>query len=73
MVLYTCCTSQSYINKCILIILSIYYMQIIICLHPLVSISKIRPVARLFERGVHVKNMWASGQKTHNLMHFKLS
>ena len=33
----------------------------------------IRPVARLTERGVHVRNMQASGHTTYNLMHFKLS
>ena len=32
-----------------------------------------RPVARLTERGVHTKNMWASGHMTYNLMNFKLS
>ena len=33
----------------------------------------IRPVARLIERGVHVKNMQASGHAKYNLMCFKLS
>ena len=32
-----------------------------------------RPVVRLIERGVHVKNMQASGHKTYNRMRFKLS
>ena len=33
-----------------------------------------RPIARLIERGVHVKkNMQASGHMIYNLMHFKLS
>ena len=29
-----------------------------------------RPIARLAERGVHMKNMWASGYMTYNLIHF---
>ena len=30
------------------------------------------PIARLIERGVHVKNVWASGHRTYNLIRFKL-
>ena len=32
----------------------------------------IRPVARLIERGVHVKNVLASGHTTYNLISFML-
>ena len=32
-----------------------------------------RPIARLTERGVHMKSMWASGHTTYDLMHSKLS
>ena len=35
--------------------------------------SMFRPVARLTERGVHVKIMQASGHAKYNLMRFKLS
>ena len=37
------------------------------------AVPQVRPIARLTERGVHMKNMWVSGHMLYNLMRFKLS
>ena len=58
-------TSEVTISKCSFL----HNLTIIIIL----VYIKSRPVVRLIERGVHVKNMQASGHKTYNLMRFKLS
>ena len=72
---YSCCMHNAKLTLELVAMINIgITLRLLLCdLATLINIdimnTELRPVARLFERGVHVKNMWASRHMTYNLMH----